>query len=176
MNDRPANPHPRPAPTPPSKILRAFIGAFLGIGTIALIDQNFLSDGDLTLVIGAFGATSVLVYGAPHSPLAQPYNVIVGHLVSAAIGVSVFQFIGEANWLSAALAVSLAIAAMQATRSVHPPGGASALIAVVASPEIHSLGFLYTLYPVGLGAAILVGVAWVTNNVRSDQRWPAFWF
>ena len=157
-------------------MLRSLIGAFLGIGAIAMVAQYYLSDADLTLVIGAFGATSVLVYGAPFSPLAQPYNVLVGHLVSAAIGVAVFQFIGEANWLSAALAVSLAIVAMQMTRSVHPPGGATALIAVVASQEIHNLGFLYILYPVGLGAVILVGVAFVTNNIRSERRWPIFWF
>lgn len=156
-------------------MLRTLLGGFVGIGAIAIVEQFFLSDADLTYVIGAFGATAVLVYGAPTSPLAQPYNVLVGHLVSASVGVLMFQWVGEVSWLSAALAVSVAIVAMQATRSVHPPGGASALIAVVSSPAIHDLGFLYALYPVGLGAVILVAVAFVSNNLFNDQRWPVFW-
>jgi len=168
--------HCRPVCPPASEIMRSLIGALFGIGTLAAINQFFINPADLTYVIGAFGATAVLVYGAPSSPLAQPYNVLVGHLVSATIGVLMYQIIGEANWLSATLAVSLAIITMQATRSVHPPGGASALIAVAASPEIHNLGFLYIIYPVGLGALILVGVAYITNNFRNDQRWPIFWF
>jgi len=168
-------PHCRPLRPPASVILRGLIGAFIGISSIALVEQYFLNDSDLTLVIGAFGATAVLVYGAPSSPLAQPLNVVVGHVLSAAVGVSVFHIVGEANWLSAALAVSLAIVAMQVSRSLHPPGGATALIAVIASPEMHDLGFLYIVYPVGLGALLLVGVAFITNNLRNDQRWPVFW-
>ena len=164
-------------PRPPAKqMLRSLVGAFFGISAIAVVAQFFLNDADLTLVIGAFGATAVLVYGAPSSPLAQPYNVLIGHIISAVIGVSVYQIIGETNWLSAALAVSLAIVAMQATRSVHPPGGASALIAVVASPEIHDLGYYYVAYPVALGAVILIGVALLSNNVLNKNRWPVFWF
>ena len=167
--------HHRLARPPVSQMVRSLAGAFAGMGVLALITQFVLNDDDLSYVIGAFGATSVLVYGAPWSPLAQPYNVVVGHVVSALIGVLIFQLFGEANWLSAALAVSLAIIAMQATRSLHPPGGASALIAVVASQEIHNLGFLYVLFPVALGAIILVVVAYASNNLMSDQRWPLFW-
>ena len=132
----------RPVLPSASEILRGLAGAFLGIGSVAFVEQYFLNDADMLLVIGAFGATAVLIYGTPSSPLAQPYNVIVGHLISAAIGVSIFQLLGQADWLAAALAVSLAIVAMQLTRSVHPPGGASALIAVIASSEIHDLGYL----------------------------------
>lgn len=174
-----STPSPKPhrhIPRPPaSQMLRSLLGAFFGIAAIAVVFQFFLNDADLTFVIGAFGATAVLVYGAPASPLAQPYNVLIGHVVSAVIGVSVYKIIGEANWLSAALAVSLAIVAMQASRSVHPPGGASALIAVVASPEIHALGYYYVVYPVALGAVILVAVALISNNVLNKNRWPIFW-
>ncbi len=176
MADHVPNKHHH-SPRPPAiDMARALIGAFIGIGAIASVVQFYLNDADLTLMIGAFGATAVLIYGAPYSPFAQPYNVLLGHMISAVIGVSVYQFIGEANWMSAALAVSLSVLAMQVTRSVHPPGGASALIAVVASAELHELGYLYVLYPVGLGAAILVGVALAINNIRSPQRWPLFWY
>ena len=167
--------HQRPVRPTALQILRSLVGAFIGIGAVAVLEQFFLDDTDVTLVIGAFGATAVLVFGTPSSPLAQPYNVVVGHLVSAMVGVVIFQIIGEANWLSASLAVALAIVAMQITNSVHPPGGASALIAVVSSPEIHNLGFLYVVYPVGVGAIILIAVACVSNNLYNNQRWPVFW-
>ena len=156
-------------------MLRSFIGTVLGIGAIAAFTQFFLNDQDLTLTIGAFGASAVLVYGAPTSPLAQPYNVVVGHLLSATMGVLMFTAFGGATWAAAALAVALAILAMQITRSIHPPGGASALIAVVASQQIHDLGFYYVLFPVGAGAVTLVAVALVTNNLFSETRWPLFW-
>ena len=83
------------------QMLRSLIGAFIGIGTIAALDQFFLNDNDLTLVIGTPGATAVLVFGAPSSPLAQPYNIAVGHLVSAMVGVVMFHVIGEVkkSWL-----------------------------------------------------------------------------
>ncbi|HHB80481.1 MAG TPA: HPP family protein [Aliiroseovarius sp.] len=155
--------------------MRTFIGTLLGIGLVGAMEQFVLNDSGLIYVIGAFGATAVLVYAAPFSPLAHPYNVLIGHIISAAIGVSVFAMIGEANWLSAALAVSLAIFAMQMTGSLHPPGGASALIAIVSSPQIHALGYFYVLYPVAAGALILLAVAWQVNNAGAARRWPERW-
>lgn len=165
------------SPRPPLKtVALAFAGGFLGLGAIGLLDELVLHDNDLTFVIGAFGASAVLLFGAPGSPFAQPWNVIVGHVLSALIGVAVFTTLGT-GWVSAALAVGLAIAAMQLTRSVHPPGGASALIAVAGSPAVHDLGFLYPLFPVGLGALVLVAVAFAVNNLSGEYRpWPVFWY
>jgi CBS domain-containing membrane protein len=164
------------SPRPPlATALAGLVGGFLGIAAIGLVDQFVLNDTDLALVIGAFGATAVLVFGAPGSPLAQPWNVIVGHLLSAVIGVAAFQLFGP-GWLAAALAVGLAIFAMQMSRSLHPPGGASALIAVAGSAQVHDLGWLYPLFPVGAGAALLVAVALVVNNIGAGRRWPLFWY
>lgn len=160
---------------PLSTALASLVGGFLGIAALGLIDQLVLADADLTFVIGAFGATAVLVFGAPGSPLAQPWNVLVGHVVSALIGVAAYQLLG-AGWLAAAVAVSLAIFAMQMSRSLHPPGGASALIAVAGSAEVHELGWLYPLFPVGLGALVLVAVALLVNNIGPGRRWPLFWY
>jgi len=176
MTDTQSKQHHRSVRPDAAIIIRSLVGAFLGIASIAAIDQFFLNDSDLMLMIGAFGATAVLVYGAPFSPLAQPYNVVVGHAISAFVGVSVFMVVGEANWLSSGLAVSFAITAMQLTRSVHPPGGATALIAVVASPVIHELGYMYILFPVVTGALVLVGIAYVSNNFKNQRRWPIFWY
>jgi len=98
----------------------------------------------------SFGASAVLLYGAPRSPLAQPRNLIGGHLVSAVIGVSAWMLFQQYPWLAAALAVATAIAAMHLTRTLHPPGGATALIAVIGSDKIHDLGYLYVLLPATL--------------------------
>jgi len=79
-------------------------------------------------------------------------------------------------WLAAALAVATAIALMHLTRTLHPPGGATALIAVIGSAEIHKLGFLYVLIPVGAGALILLAVAVLVNNIPKSRRYPEIWF
>lgn len=154
--------------------MRSLTGAFVGLSAIGFIAQFVLHDDTMILMIGAFGATAVLLYAAPSSPFAQPWNVLMGHMASALVGVAVFRLLG-ANWFSAALAVTLAIGAMQLTTSIHPPGGASALIAVLGAPDIHELGFGYVLFPVGLGALTLTAVAYVTNNLGADRAWPEFW-
>lgn len=151
------------------------LGGCIGIGLIGLTLQQGFNDHDMVLMAGSFGASAVLVYGVPSSPLAQPLAVIFGHMISALVGVTVFSVVGEANWLSAGLAVALAIGLMQITRTVHPPGGATALIAVAGSQDIHALGYMYVLNPITLGAVLLVGVALVTNNMKSRRRWPVFW-
>lgn len=146
------------------------------MAAIGLADGYLLSDADLGFVIGAFGATSALVFGAPGSPYAQPFNVVVGHVVSAFIGVAAFKVFGS-GWLAASVAVSLSIFAMQMTRSMHPPGGASALIAAAGSPDIHALGFVYPLFPVASGAVLLVACALLVNNLSpATRRWPVFWY
>ncbi|MBE1424486.1 CBS-domain-containing membrane protein [Desulfomicrobium macestii] len=128
------------------------------------------------LLIGSFGATAVLVYGAIRSPLAQPRNVLGGHVLSAIIGVCAQQVLGEAPWLAAAVAVATAIAAMHLTKTLHPPGGATALIAVIGGDSVHSLGYMYALVPAGLGAVVLLLVALVVNNIPRGRRYPEFWF
>jgi CBS-domain-containing membrane protein len=122
--------------------LWTFIGAFLGIGLIGLIQPTGLGVQDNIFLIGSFGASAVLIFGATNSPLAQPRNLVGGHLVSSVIGVSVHLLLPDHLWLSSALAVSLAIVVMQMTNTLHPPGGATALIANIGSEKIKALGFI----------------------------------
>lgn len=110
------------------------------------------------------------------SPLAQPRNVLGGHVLSALIGVCAAQALGATPWLAAAVAVATAIAVMHLTRTLHPPGGATALIAVIGGDSVHSLGYMYALVPAGLGAVILLLVALVVNNIPRGRRYPEFWF
>ncbi|MBC7903887.1 MAG: HPP family protein [Gemmatimonadaceae bacterium] len=149
-----------------------FIGAFTGIALIGLIQSKDFSGTDSVFLIGSFGASAVLVFGTTNSPLAQPRNLIVGHIASALIGVTVQKLIPDQLWLSAALSVSLSIVAMQMLRSMHPPGGATALIANIGSEKIKSLGFLYVLSPVITGILILLVVALVVNNIPNNRRYP----
>lgn len=150
----------------------AFLGSFIGIGTIAYIQTLHLPISDVVYLIGSFGASSVLVYGVIESPLAQPRNLIGGHVVSAAIGVTIQQLIPDLIYISAPLAVSLSIVFMQITKTLHPPGGATSLIAVSGSVELKNLGYWYVISPVFLGCIILLIVALVFNNMSSKRQYP----
>lgn len=155
-----------------SNMIWSCIGAFIGILVISYFHRNFLDDKDLTLVLSSFGASAVLIYGAVNSPLAQPRNLIGGHIISAIIGVIAFKLFSFNILLAAAFAVSTAILVMQLTLTLHPPGGATALIAVIGSPQIHSLGFFYVLFPVTSGAFILLIIAVIVNNIPKNRAYP----
>jgi len=150
----------------------AFLGSFVGIGIIAYLQSQTLPHSDVVYLIGSFGASSVLVYGVIQSPLAQPRNLIGGHLVSALVGVTVLQLLPDILWLTAPLAVSLSIVLMQYSKTLHPPGGATALIAVTGSSELKNLGYWYVLSPVLSGAVILLIVALVFNNLTLNRHYP----
>lgn len=154
----------------------SWIGAMLGIAAVAAVHYHVLPGTELILIIGSFGATAVLVYGAVRSPLAQPRNLVGGHVISAAIGVAAYHYLGGEGWLPAAAAVATAIAAMHFTKTLHPPGGATALIAVIGGEPVHRLGFLYVIFPVACGALILLAVALVVNNIPKGRKYPEFWF
>lgn len=151
----------------------SFIGAFVGIGSIAFYQTCFLSREENVFLIGSFGASSVLVYGAIQSPLAQPRNLVGGHLISALAGVAVFKVFPDILWLSAPLAVSISIVLMQITKTLHPPGGATALIAVIGTEKIKALGFWYVLSPVLTGCVILLLVALIFNNLTKNRVYPS---
>ncbi|MFP4495647.1 MAG: HPP family protein [Halochromatium sp.] len=174
------------------EVLWSWLGSFLGIALLAWLNDRLSTQGaeaaawldalgltatDGLLLIGSFGASAVLLYGAPRSPLAQPRNLLGGHALSALIGVSAWLLLGPVlPWLAAALAVSTAIAAMHLTRTLHPPGGATALIAVIGSEQVHAMGYLFALLPVTLGALLMLLVALLVNNLSSGRRYPEFWF
>lgn len=165
-----------PPMTSLSNIFWSFIGAFLGIASLHYIHSDRLAAMDINMVIGSFGASAVLVYGAIDGPLSQPRNLVGGHMLSAVIGVFCYQLLAPNLWLTGALAVAAAIAAMHLTKTLHPPGGATALIAVIGSPQLHDMGYLYALLPVGRGALILLLVALLVNNIPKGRRYPKFWW
>lgn len=151
--------------------LWTFIGSFIGVGVIGAIQNLYLPATDNMFLIGSFGATSVLLYGVINSPLAQPRNVIGGHVISAIAGVTI-NYLIPTPWIAAALAVSGSIVLMQITKTLHPPGGATALISTIGSDQIKELGYLYVLSPVLSGVIILLTVALVFNNITPNRRYP----
>ncbi|MCD0479105.1 HPP family protein [Chryseobacterium sp. LC2016-29] len=150
----------------------SFLGAFFGIGLIALLQSQYLFKQENIFLIGSFGASCVLIYGAIQSPLAQPRNLVGGHVISALIGVTVFKIVPDIIWLSAPLAVAFSIVAMQYTKTLHPPGGATALIAVSSTGKIPELGYWYVLSPVLSGCLILLLVALIFNNMTKHRSYP----
>jgi CBS domain-containing membrane protein len=149
-----------------------FIGSFVGISLIGFINTSFLEIRDNLFLIGSFGASSVLIYGVINSPLAQPRNLVGGHILSAIIGVTIAKFFPFALWFNAGLAVSMSIVVMQMTKTLHPPGGATALIAIIGSQPIKDLGYLYVLSPIASGIFILLTVALIVNNITRQRRYP----
>ncbi|GLU54624.1 membrane protein [Dyadobacter frigoris] len=149
-----------------------FVGSFTGIGLIGFLNQKSFTPVDNLFLIGSFGASSVLIYGIVNSPLAQPRNLVGGHVICALVGVTVHYIIPNEIWLSSAFAVSLSIVMMQITKTLHPPGGATALIANIGSEKVTSLGYLYVLSPVLSGVIILLLVALVVNNMTSHRKYP----
>jgi CBS-domain-containing membrane protein len=158
-----------------TEIIWSFVGALLGIGCCAYLSAAYFEPRDLTLLIGSFGASAVLIYGAVKSPLAQPRNLVGGHIISALTGVACYKLFGGSLWLAASLAVSFAIAFMLLTRTLHPPGGATALIAVISGKQVHDLGFFFAVLPVGIGVMVLLFVALVVNNLCGDRKYPEYW-
>lgn len=150
----------------------SFLGAFIGIGLIGFFQSHLLTETENIFLIGSFGASSVLLYGAIQSPLSQPRNLIGGHFISAIIGVAIYQNLPNIIWLTAPLAVALSIVVMQMTKTLHPPGGATALIAVIGSEKVKALGYMYAFSPVLTGALILFIVALIFNNMTPERKYP----
>jgi len=140
-------------------------------------DYMNLAEVDNLYLIGSFGATAVLIYGAPSGDLSQPRNLVGGHMVSALCGVLMQKMLPGNILLAGALAVSLAIVMMHITRTLHPPGGATALIAVIGGPKIHDIGFGYLYSPVLVGALIMLAVALIVNNLSANphRHYPKYW-
>jgi CBS-domain-containing membrane protein len=150
----------------------AWLGAFIGIGALAWIVTS-LPEAKL-LVIGSFGASAVLIYGSPKAPFAQPRNLIGGHVLSALVGMLTWHYLPDMLILQEAFAVATAIASMQLTRTMHPPGGATALIAVIGGAEVHSMGIGF-IWIVFIGVVILLAIALLVNNAFSRGSYPTRW-
>ncbi len=151
--------------------LRAGAGALIGIAATGLLSTWALGAPLASgWLIAPMGASAVLLFGVPASPLAQPWSIVGGNLVAALIGVTCAQRIADPAWAAAA-AIGLAITAMFALRCLHPPSGAVALTAVLGGPAVHAAGYGFVATPVALNTLLLLAAALIYNNL-TGRRYP----
>ena len=151
--------------------LRASVGALAGLLVTGVVTRAWLGPAEgLPLIVAPMGASAVLLFAVPASPLAQPWSMLGGNILSALVGIGCAMLIPDKVWAAAA-AVSLAIAAMNLCRCLHPPGGAMALTAVIGGPAVAAAGWSFALVPVGLNCVLMLAMAWAFNN-STRQRYP----
>ena len=160
-----------PAPVTVSRreIALGALGALLGLGAAAWLSQHMLA-GLNPWFIAPMGASAVLLFAVPASPLAQPWSIVGGNIVAALIGVTCAMHVPNVA-LACALAGSLSIAAMFMLRCLHPPSGAVALTAVLGGPAVRALGYSFVLWPVAIDSALLLMAA-LPFNVSARRRYP----
>ena len=148
------------------------VGGFVGILVIFVSGRWLLDPATALLIVPSLGASAVLLFAAPKAPFSQPWNLVAGHLLSAVIGVACWRWIPELA-IAASAAVGLAIGAMYLARCIHPPGGATALAAVIGSDQLRELGFAYVLQPILFDVAAILCVAILFNALFAWRRYPA---
>ncbi|MDH3979506.1 MAG: HPP family protein [Gammaproteobacteria bacterium] len=149
------------------------LGGFVSIFAILAVSAHYLGAEGALLIVPSTGATAVLLFAVPHGALSQPWNVLGGHLVSALVGVSCSLLVPQ-TFVAAGLAVGLAIAVMYYLRCIHPPGGATALAAVIGGESTHALGYQFVLTPVLGNTLIILVVAVLFNYPFKWRRYPAW--
>ena len=150
----------------------SFLGGFLSIYIIYLVTSQLLGVAEAVYIIPSMGATAVLLFAAPNVPFSQPWNVFGGHIISAVIGVACYQLIPDIH-IAAAASVGLAIWAQYYLHCIHPPGGATALAAVIGSSQIHDLGYLFVVTPVLINTMVILIIAVGFNALFSWRTYPA---
>ena len=147
----------------------ACLGAAIGISLTIVVCSSFPYTGpELPFIVAPLGASAVIVFAVPSSPMAHPWSVVGGNVISSLVGVAVFQLVPDATW-AAGLAVGGAILALSLLRCLHPPGGASALTAVIGSESIHSAGYAFAFAPVAINSIALVTVAMMFHRATGHN-------
>jgi CBS-domain-containing membrane protein len=149
------------------------VTAFVALLSVFYFSRTFLSIPDSLLVLSSIGASAVLLFAVPHGALSQPWPFLMGHLISAFIGISFFQAFGS-SFITGAVAVGVSIITMHYLRCLHPPGGSTALSCVVGGNSIHAMGYEFLLYPLAINLLALLILAFVINNAFYWRRYPSF--
>lgn len=150
-------------------------GGLLGILAVWWVSHLLLGSQVAVLVASSMGSSAVLLFAAPHGAMSQPWSVLGGHVVSALAGVASQHWLGNEPMLAASVAVALAIAAMYTLRCLHPPGGATALTAVVGGETVHALGYGFVVAPILINTLVILAVAVIYNYPFGWRRYPYIW-
>ena len=148
------------------------IAILAGIGATVCISllAYFSSQTEVLLLMAPFGATMVILFGLPESPLAQPKNIVLGHLITVAVGMIILYSLGV-NAFSLGIAVGLSILLMLLTNTTHPPAGANPLVVMLAGED-----WSFMMMPVSFGAFVIGLFGWLYHKYVSQRQYPAKWF
>lgn len=152
--------------------IRSALATFVAIYMVFYISSLLIKGIGLPILVASMGASAVLLFAVPHSPLSQPWSILAGNVIATLVGVSCAKFIPNIIFASA-IAVSVSLLLMQTFRCLHPPGGAMALLPLLGDASIHELGYGFVLQPVALNISILLVSGLLINNVLPGRRYPA---
>jgi len=143
----------------------SILGAFFATLCASFFSFNILQADNHPMVLASTGASAMLIFAIPHSPVSQPWPLVGGHIISAFIGISAYYLIANPILASSA-AIGMAMLAMHHTGSMHPPGGATAVTAVIGGNAVHELGYYFVVVPVFFNSIILLSIAMAVATFR----------
>lgn len=144
------------------------LGAFFGTLIASFFSSTILAAEDMPLILASTGASAILIFSLPFSPVSQPWNLVGGHLVSASVGVSCYLLIADELFASS-LSIPFAMLFMHYLRCMHPPGGATAITAVIGGTNVHALGYGFVIIPVFINTIILLSIAMAIATFREEN-------
>jgi len=150
------------------EIYFSIVGAFIATLCASFFSNSILEAEQLPMVLASTGASAMLIFGIPHSPVSQPWPVVGGHIISAVIGITAYYLISNPI-LASSIAIGLAMLAMHYTGSMHPPGGATAVTAVIGGSTVHELGYYFVIVPVFFNSIILLSIAMAIATFREKN-------
>lgn len=146
----------------------SIVGAFIGTLIASFFSNTILQAEDIPLILASTGASAILIFSLPFSPVSQPWNLVGGHLVSAAVGVSCRLLVPD-ELVASSLSIPLSMLFMHHLRCMHPPGGATAITAVIGGPNVQALGFAFIVIPVFINSIILLSIAMAIATFRDEN-------
>ncbi|WP_246033183.1 HPP family protein [Shewanella canadensis] len=150
------------------EVFASIVGAFFATLCASFFSNSILEADNMPMVLASTGASAMLIFGIPHSPVSQPWPLVGGHLISALIGISAYYLI-PSPVLASSVAIGVAMLAMHYTGSMHPPGGATAVTAVIGGSTVHELGYYFVIVPVFFNSIILLSIAMAIGTFRETN-------
>jgi len=150
------------------EFLISITGAFIGTLIASFFSSTILEAEDMPLILASTGASAILVFSLPFSPVSQPWNLVGGHLVSAVVGVSCFFLVPD-ELIASSLSIPFSMLFMHYLRCMHPPGGATAITAVIGGANVHTLGYAFVIIPVFINSIILLSIAMAIATFRDEN-------
>ena len=150
------------------EVFISIVGAFVATLLASFFSNSILEAEGMPMVLASTGASAMLIFAIPHSPVSQPWPIVGGHLVSALIGITAYYLIPNAI-LASSVAIGLAMLAMHFSGCMHPPGGATAVTAVVGGTAVHQLGYYFVIVPVFFNSIILLSIAMAIGTFREKN-------